>query len=102
MNERRQDLGGKILVVVLAFLITSLLWAYFSATKEDSKSAIIKAQIACDTSNINSTAIAVLQEQFNGIDKRLTNIEGYTKEISKDVSSMAKDIGIFLKNDRTN
>ena len=93
--ERRQDLGQKILTGILIGTITIVLFGFFWETFR-------KADEAIKGVSINTTSIAVLQEQYKGIERRLTNIEGYTKEIDKNVSTIAQNISVFLKNGRQN
>ena len=75
-GERRQDIGLKIVYVILTAIITLLMSTFFNKTYNI-------AEIALAQSNENKKDVAVLQQCFREIDRRLTAIDGKLDRIVK-------------------
>ena len=67
-GERRQDVGLKIVYVVLTAIITLLMATFFSKTYN-------VAETALAMSNENKRDVAVLQQCIKGIDSSLAKID---------------------------
>ena len=68
MQERRQDVGLKMVYVILTAIITLLLSVFFNKTYDMANSAYGMAQD-------NKKDIAVTQQCYKDIDRRLASID---------------------------
>ena len=67
-GERRQDIGLKMVYVILTAIITLLMATFFNKTYSIAENALAM-------SNENKTNIAVLQQCIRGIDLSLTKMD---------------------------
>jgi hypothetical protein len=72
--DRRDDLGGKILVGVLIVVIASLLMGTFNATRGEAMLARSEAQAATLMGTKHAVCLEGIEKRLEGMDKKIDKL----------------------------